>query len=235
MSRRVATVLVPAGSLLAVFGLWGVDLVTWFRARGAPVAAIPEPPNVGWAVAVLALGLLLLGVCAFGWLRGRGPEFRLYRLPPILLVTCLFVELFFFAAERVPLSSGERLQVALQVLGRAASQASQEGQVPRDPTVLSRLAAGLGSPAYLVHGKPAGPFRLTVREGCDGPVREAPGSQVGTLFYCVARDGKSAWVSAVALPDEATYGSPALYSRGGVVQWVKVDGAPALTGPAPGR
>jgi hypothetical protein len=235
MSRRVATVLVPLGSLLALFGLWGVDLLTWLRARNAPVAAIPDPPNLGWSLGVIAAGLLLAMVCAFGWLRRRGPEFRAYRLPPILLITCLFVELFFFAAERIPLSSSERLQVALRLLAQAASQASQAGQVPRDPAALSRLVTGLGAPAYLVHGAPAGPYRLTLREGCDGPVQEAPGSALGTLFYCVAKDGKSAWVSAVALPEEVTYGSPALYSRGGVVQWVKVTGAPALTPPASDR
>jgi len=230
MSRRFVTVFLPAGALLGVFGLWGVDLLTWWRARQAPVAAIPDPPNLVWSCAVLGLALLLLALCVLGWRRRRGPEYRAYRLPPILLVTALFAELFVFGADQLPISSGERLQAAIQLLAQAASKASKDGQVPRDPAVLQALAVPLGVPAYLAHGKPPGPFRVQVRQGCEGPVRDAPGSQLGTLLYCVGKDGKEAWVSAVALPAERTYGPPAVYSRGGVVQWAKASGTPPNDG-----
>lgn len=230
MSRRVSTVVLPAGALLGVLVLWGVDLLTVFRAHRAVVAAVPEPPNLPWALGVLAVGLILAVACAVGWRRGRGPEYRAYRLPPILLVTALFVELFVFGADRVPLTSAERLQVTMQLLAQTASQASHDGQVPRDPAVLARFAAQLGTPPYLLHGAPAGPFHIQVREGCEGPVQDAPGSALGTLLYCVAKDGRSAWITAVALPAERTYGAPSVYTRDGIVQWAKVEGTPAIEG-----
>lgn len=222
MSRRLPAVAASLASSAAMLAFWGADLVSYVRAKRAPVAAIVEPPNLVWTSAVLLAALGALGLCAFGLLQKRDGSYRGYRVAPILLLCAFFVELFVFGEGRMPFTSADRLRVNLQLFAKAVSQQSAPGQVLADPAKLSVLARAMGAPPYLDHGQPAGPFRVQVRQGCEGPVKEAPGSPLGTFLYCLAKDGTKAWVSVIALPAEETYGSPAPFTQGGIVQYAEV-------------
>jgi hypothetical protein len=164
---------------------------------------------------VAALALAALGGVAVGLWRGRGRDFKGYRLLPIVTVVALFVDVFAFSADAWPPPAWERGAWALGTVGRKAQAlASQRGALPTAEE-LRPLIAELGPPPYRVRGAPLGAFSLQPRERCDGPALEPAGAQAGTLLYCVAADGRKGWLSLVGLPAEVVHGAPAVVSTQG--------------------
>ena len=222
MKNRRAILVADAITLLFALFWWGGDLVRVTRARHAPVSAMRELPNAPFAIAALAICGLAALVAIAGLARGRDAAFKGFRLLPIGAVVMLFADLFVVPTDRVPVPSAQQLSIAMQLFAHQASQRIDAGRVPTDEALLSSLASSLGTPPYLLRGRPAPGYRVQVRLGCSGPLHEAPGAEVGTLLYCVSPDEKKAWVSAVGLPAERDFGAPAVFSRAGVVQWVEV-------------
>ena len=202
------------GCLLVLAWLYGGDLADGLRARTAEVSAFPALPSVGWPACVLAATGVGLGVLVWGLVRGRGGDFKGYRLLPILLVCALFVDLV-LAEGQLPLRSGDLSVLALEQVQEKAQALSDGRTVPADPAVLRSLLEGLEPPPYLVRGTRAAGWSLQVREGCDGPVLEAPGLEVGTFLYCVGPERRSAWVTLVALPWGERFGEPSIFSMSG--------------------
>lgn len=214
--------IINGGCLVFICFWWGSDLVQGIRALRAPVAALARLPNMAFAGAVLLLALAAFGVVVHGRRKGRAADFKGNRLLPILMVVALFADLLVLSSSRSPISSPRRLGLALHVFGMAVRQAGATGKLPSNPRVLSRIADELGSPPYLVHGTPLKRYRIQVRTGCKGPITAAPGSTVGTLLYCLSNDEKTAWVSAVALPSDVTFGAPGVFTEEGAVWTEKI-------------
>jgi hypothetical protein len=205
------TLLANAACLGALAWLYGGDLLDASRARSAEVSAFLAPPPVVWPSVVLAATVGVLGVVLWGLVRGRGEDFKGYRLLPILLLCALFLDLV-RAENQVPMRSEDMAVLVLRYIEEKAEALSDGRTVPSDPAVLQPLLAELEPPPYLVRGQRAAAWSLQVRPGCQGPVREAPGLAVGTLIYCVAADRKTAWVSLVALPAGERFGLPRVLS-----------------------
>lgn len=219
------TLLACAVCLATLAWLYGGDLRDASRARSAEVSAFLEPPPVVWPTMVLAAAAGVLGVVLWGLVRGRGEDFKGYRLPPILLLCALAFDLV--RAERESLLRPEDLSVAVLKHFEEGAEALSDGRtVPVDPARLQPLLAELEPPPYLVRGQRVAAWSLQVRQECQGPVREAPGLEVGTLIYCVAPGRQTAWVSLVALPAGERFGAPTVFS---------VDGQPyvAVVQPTP--
>jgi hypothetical protein len=206
--------LANATCLALLAWLYGGDLRDALQARTAEVAAFEQLPSTLRPAAVLALTAAALAAALYGLARGRGADFRGYRLLPIVLVTALFLDLL-FAEREVPVSSAASAGYALQHFAEAARGLATDSAVPPDAARLRPLVEALGRPPYLVRGAPVAAYGLQVRQDCDGPVTEAPGAQVGTLLYCVAPRGEGAWVTLVALPTERRFGAPQVLSAGG--------------------
>lgn len=208
------TLLACAVCLATLAWLYGGDLLEASRARSAEVSAFLEPPPVVWPAMVLTAGVGVLGVVLWGLVRGRGQDFKGYRLPPILLLCALAFDLV--RAERQSLLRPEDLSVAVLHHLEAGAEALSDGRtVPTEPARLQPLLAELGPPPYLVRGQRVAAWSLQVRQECQGPVREAPGLAVGTLIYCVAPNRQTAWVSLVALPAGERSGVPSVFSMDG--------------------
>lgn len=194
--------------------IYGGDLSDALRARTAEVSALLAPPSAARASGVLGLAGVGLAVFLAGLLRKKPEGFKGYRLLPILLVVALFVDLV-LAEGRTPLDSPELAAVALQRFQAEAQKLSTVEAVPSRAQALQPLVDALGAPPYLERGAPVPAYALQVRTECEGPARDAPGTRPGTLLYCVARDGKQAWVTLVGLPAEVRFGAPAVVSRRG--------------------
>jgi hypothetical protein len=195
--------------------LYGGDALDALRSQSAEVSAYLEPPNLVFALgALLAMGVGI-GATALGVVQKRPPAWRGFRLMPIVAVVVLFVDLFVFSAAKSPLSSSDRTALTVQSLAEAASNAASTTAVPTSPRELQAMAEQFGAPPYLVQGEPAKAWAVSLRQGCEGPIREVKGEPVGTLFYCVSKDSKQAWISAVSLPVGTFFGVPQLFSRGG--------------------
>ncbi len=235
MRPSTKTWLSNAVCLVVLAWLYGGDLRDALRARTAEVAAFALPPSPVQPAVVLAVTALAALVALYGLARRRGPEFRGYRLLPIVLVSALFLDLL-FAESEVPVSSAGAANYALQHFAQAVQQRAGAGALPTTPAQLQPLLEPLGQPPYLVRGQPVPAYGLQVRERCDGPVAQAPGAQVGTLLYCVAPGARAAWVTLVGLPSEQRFGTPQVFSVGGRPRFVTVqavDEAPAAGQGAP--
>jgi hypothetical protein len=219
------TLLINGGCLLLVAWLYGGDLSDAIRAREAEVSAFSALPPLVPPALVLVAGTLALGVAVWGMLRGRGDDFKGYRLLPIVLVCGLFIDLV-FAERRSPLSPTDVASMSLQKFHGMAQELATADAVPADPAVLHRLLEDFGPPPYLVRGQPAGEYTLQVRQDCDGPVRSASGLQPGTFIYCVAPERKGAWITLVGLPAERRFGLPDVLSVNGETRFLVVQ--PAL-------
>lgn len=214
MNLRIALIINALCALLLGW-LFGGDALDALRSQSAEVSAYLEPPNLVFALgALLAMGVGA-GASVLGVVQKRPHDWRGYRLMPIVAVVVLFVDLFVFSAAKSPLSASDRTALTLQSLADAASAASGPNAVVASPPQLQAMAEQYGAPPYLVNGVPAKAWSVAVRQGCSGPVTEVKGEPLGTLFYCVAADGKSAWVSAVTLPIGTYFGAPQLFTRGG--------------------
>ncbi|WP_434299366.1 hypothetical protein [Corallococcus exiguus] len=194
--------------------IYGGDLSDALRARTEEVSALLTPPSAVRASIVLGLAGVGLTVFLAGLLRKKPEGFKGYRLLPILLVVALFVDLV-LAESRTPLDPPEMALVALQRFQGEAQKLATVESVPTRSQVLQPLVDALGSPPYLERGASVPAYTLQVRTDCEGPVRDAPGARAGTLLYCVARDGKQAWVTLVGLPAEVRFGAPAVLSQRG--------------------
>jgi hypothetical protein len=200
--------------LVALGWIYGGDLTDALQARGAEVSAFLAPPRVGWPAGVLVATVGVLGVVAWGLWRGRGEDFKGYRLLPILLVSALFMDLA-FSESQLPMPSTDVAVLSLRHFQQQAQALATEQAVPADPAVLRALLDELGEPPYLVRGTRAGAWSLQVRENCEGPIAEAPGTQAGTLLYCVSPGREQAWITLVGLRAGERFGAPAVLSVGG--------------------
>ncbi|GMU09819.1 hypothetical protein [Corallococcus caeni] len=205
------TLLANVVCLGALGWIYGGDLADALRARTAEVSALLAPPSVVRTSIVLGLSGVGLAVFLSGLLRKKPEGFKGYRLLPILLVVALFLDLV-LVEGKTPLDSPELGAVALRRFQAEAQKLATVEAVPSREQVLQPLVDALGAPPYLERGVPVPAYTLQVRTGCEGPARDAPGTRPGTLLYCVARDGKQAWVTLVGLPAEVRFGAPALLS-----------------------
>lgn len=233
---RVA-VLINAVCALLLAWLYGGDALDSLRSQSAEVSAYLEPPNLVFALGALLATGVGFGASVLGLVQKREPAWRGFRLMPIVTVVVLFVDLFLFSAARSPLSSSDRTALTVQSLTEAATHAATPTAVPTSPRELQQLADPFGAPPYLVNGEPVKAWAVSVRQGCAGPVTEVKGEPVGTLFYCVAADGKQAWVTAVGLPVGTFFGGPQLFTRHGEpvvgVVTIRPDEEPAEGGAGP--
>lgn len=216
MRSRVGLALNGLGAVLLGW-LYVGDALDAVRSRSAQVSAYLEPPNLTFAL--LALLATAAAIAALGWgvYHSRASGWRGYRLMPIVAVVVLFVDLFILTAARSPLTSADRTALTLRSFVDAANAAATLGQVPKIKMELQAMVDVFGPPAYRVQGVPVKAWAVVVRERCLGPVTAIDDEPVGTLFYCLAEDRKTAWVSAVALPVGTYLGAPALFTRGGEV------------------
>ncbi|MCY1081018.1 hypothetical protein [Archangium lansingense] len=205
------TLLANAICLATLAWLYGGELLDASRARSAEVSAFLEPPAVLWPAVVLAATVGVLGVVLWGLVRGRGEDFKGYRLLPILLVCALFFDLL-LAEQQMPLRPEDVAAMVVSQFKDKAEALADGRTVPSEPAVLQPLLAELEPPPYLVRGQRVPAWSLQVRQACQGPVREAPGLAVGTLIYCVAPGRERAWVSLVALPAGERFGLPSVFS-----------------------
>lgn len=247
------TLLTNAACLVGFAWIYGGDLADALRARSAEVSALMAPPSAVRSSVVLGLAAVGLAVFLGGLLRKQPEGFKGYRLLPILLVGALFVDLV-LAEGQTPLDSPELAAVALQRFQSGAQKLATPQAVPTQARVLQPLVEELGAPPYLERGVPVPAYALQVRTDCEGPPRDAPGTRPGTLLYCVARDGRQAWVALVGLPGEVRFGAPAVFSRRGEPRFAvvrtqvpeeegvmegidleipQVDGGGAVTSPVP--
>jgi hypothetical protein len=215
------TILVNLLCLAVLAWLYGGDLVDALRARSAEVSAFLAPPPVVWPSVVLAATLGAVGVGLWGLVRGRGEGFKGYRLLPIVLVSALFFDLV-IAESQVPLRPEDVSFMSLGQFRDKAQLLARGGKVPASPEVLRPVVEAMGQPPYLVRGVRASAWSLQVRQGCEGPVQQAPGLEVGTFIYCVAPGGERAWVSLVALPAGKRFGLPEVFSSEGLTSFALV-------------
>jgi hypothetical protein len=225
------TLLANVLCLLALGWLYGGDLLDAVRARSAEVSAFLAPPSLAWPAVVLAATGGALGVVLWGVWRGQGEGFKGYRLLPILLVSALFFDLV-FAESQVPLRPEDVASLTLSQFQERAQALVNGRTVPTDPAVLRPLLDALGPPPYLVRGARARAWSLQVRQDCQGPLREAPGLEVGTFIYCVAPGREMAWITLVGLPAGERFGQPAVLFVDGEPQAAVVHPASPETGEA---
>lgn len=222
-------VVVGLASALLLAWLYGGDLLDFFRARKAPVSAFTELPNVWFAGAVLAATAAAAGAFAWGLGSKKGPDYRGYRLLPIVALVSLFIDLFALSASKVPIGSADHLSMTLQLFQQQAQGLATAAAVSDDPAALSALLPSLGEPPFLLEGRRAKAYSLQLRTGCAGPAGAAgaaPATQVGTFIYCVAKDRQTAWTTVVALPAEERFGEAAIFTRGGQLQAALVTATP---------
>ena len=206
--------------------LYGADLSDYVRARSSAAAALTELPRIAFAIPVLVLTLVAGGVVALAALKRRDSAFKGYRLLPILLVVAIFVDVFVLSETRVPISSADQSAIALHLFARTLSLMSRNQTVPSDASALDQMVHEMGPPPYLEHGRRPDRFALQVRENCEGPIDSAPGARAGTLLYCVSKDRRQGWLTLVGLPAEQRFGDPAIFTRGGKIQFTTVAPAP---------
>ncbi len=214
MNVRAALIVNGLCALLLAW-LYGGDALDSVRAQSAEVSAYLEPPNLVFALLALVATAVGFGATVMGFVQKKERGWRGFRLMPIVLVVVLFIDLFFFSASKSPLSAADRTALTVQSFAEAASQASTPEKLPTSPRELQTMVEQFGAPPYLLQGQPAKSWTVAVREGCTGPVNALKGEPLGTLFYCLAADQKSAWITAVALPLGTFFGAPQLFGRVG--------------------
>jgi hypothetical protein len=200
-------------ALLGFLGwLYGGDLSRWVEAQSAEVAVLSELPRL-WlclaGVAVAAGGAVVLAMAVAtkkpsGW-------------PPLRLLTIAAVSLLFFdfvvlSSRRSPISTEDRMLLAIHSLAEGATEAAASEAVPRDPTMLASFLEGLGPLPFFVNGERVASWKVELRERCAGPATEPGQLPVGTLIYCVAVDRKQAWVTLVGVPYGQVFGPRAIVS-----------------------
>ncbi|MFL5319389.1 MAG: hypothetical protein ACJ790_07010 [Myxococcaceae bacterium] len=241
------TLIANAALLALVLWLYVADVYDWARARTADVSALTELPRVGYASFILVATAISVGFFLYGIFKDRPPNFRGYRLLPIVAIVGLFVDLFVLSADELPMPPADQTMLVLHSLARSASERSTPEHVLVSDRELADLVKDFGQPPYLVKGKRAEAFTVQRRMDCDGPIKEAPGAQVGTFLYCVSKDQTRAWLTVVGLPVEQHFGVPAVITRQGEILGAVVEaetpseepgeepgeqGGPELTGDA---
>ncbi|MEW6432745.1 MAG: hypothetical protein AB1730_14670 [Myxococcota bacterium] len=188
--------------------LYGGDLVRYVRAGSAEVAWMNTLPNLGLALAGVAALLLGGGLLGYGLARGLDASWRGYRLGPIAGVLLLFFDFAVLASVRSPVSSAERALLAVVALADGASQHASHTAVPDEPKLLASFVDDLGAVPFFSKGERVASWTVDVRRGCSGPAADAAGKGAGTLIYCLAPDGKRAWVTLVGLAPGEIFGTP---------------------------
>lgn len=227
VSRGTIIVHVVFGLLLG--WLYGGDLLDAVRIPAAEVSAVTERPSVPFASIVLIASAASLGIAIWGVRKGRGSDFKGFRLLPIVGVVALFVDLFLISPGKLPLSTSDQLRFVLEEFRVSIERKSSPQGVVTDEGLLRGELARFGKPPLLVRGEPLTTYAVQVRHGCDGPVADAPGVQAGTVIYCIAPDRKRAWITAVALPVGEKFGAPTVLRDGTETLFGVIDVAP----PAP--
>lgn len=214
---------VTALCLVALLWFYGLSIWDFVRARTAEVSAMTELPRLWFDIPVVLLALAVAAVVAVGLLQKKDASWKGFRLMPILFVVVLFVDVFVLSGAKLPVSSADHSAIALHVLARELQGKSQQTGIPEDPNMVEAAVKEMGQPPFLVRGQRPERFSVQVRKNCQGPVLDAPGAAAGTFLYCAAPDRSVAWITLVGLPAEVRFGSPALFSRAGVVQVVTVE------------
>jgi hypothetical protein len=138
------------------------------------------------------------------------------------------------------MTADARVLLALATLSESAADHASHEAVPDDPRLLASFITNLKPIPLFMHGERVPAWTVDVRKGCAGPAQDAAGKGPGTLIYCLAADGKTAWLTVVAVPLGQAFGPAAVVSNEDPwVQEVHVAGAsPAAdepdVNPAPG-
>ena len=209
------TIASNAIALVFLLFLYVGDVIDFVRARAAEVAAMQQLPNVGFAIAVLAVSVAVAIVVLLAMRRGAPSDSKAFRLLPIVAVVAIFIDLFVLSVDAPIMSSPEHMKTMLQAFARVAHERSTYEHVASSERDLYDAVKEFGAPPYLVKGEPVEAFAIQRRDNCEGPVAEAPGAAVGTFLYCVSKDKKTAWVTVVGLPYEERFGNPKVVSAGG--------------------
>jgi hypothetical protein len=220
--------LIFAAAVLAGLGLLGDVARLSVQGRHAPVSHLIALPLLAFWIPA---GLLFVAAAVVGMLGMLGRvEPRLSRLPLLALAFIGFVDLFILPDVR-PMLPAYDVAVPLSALAEELPQYTTAGKLPTTVEELSPVAELLGSPSLLVDGVRPERWALVVRQGCSGPIESAPGTQAGTLLYCVSPDATRAWISAVALNDTLFGQADVARSRGSVLS-VEAR-APVAANPSP--
>lgn len=206
--------------------LYGRDVSDYIRAQSAPISAMTELPLLWFAIPVILAALATGGGVLHGLIKRREETWRGFRIPPIVAVVVLFIDLLVLGHQRVPISSADQSAIALHVASQMLTPLVTAQGVPTDPSQISSVIANMGAPPFLVRGKRPDRFSVQVRTGCVEPIGEVPGAQPATFIYCSSADRRIAWLTLVALPVEKRFGAPEIFSRDGVVQTTVVQQPP---------
>jgi len=205
--------LVAQGLLFALLAwLYGGDLVHAVRASSAPAAFLTALPNVGLALAGVAVVLGGVGALVAGAVTGRDAAWRGYRLAPIAGVVLLFVDFAVLSSVRSSVSAEQRVLLAVSALAEGASEHASHEAVPDEPRLLQSFVDDLQPVPLFAHGERVPKWTVDVRRGCAGPAADAQGKGPGTLVYCLAPDGRRAWITVVAVGKGERFGEPAILS-----------------------
>jgi hypothetical protein len=190
---------------VTVLAFYGHDLWLYFAVQAAPVSALLEAPNAGFAG--LATLLMITGIMA---------TLRTPKAPPRLLTILTIVVLGFdfivLSSVKSPLGTQARAKGALQVMTESAQALATTTAVPDALVDLDPVLPLLGPVPWLVHGQRPADWRLELRFDCTGPVTAAGALPVGTVLYCVAPERKRAWITLVGLPLAQARGEPGVVS-----------------------
>lgn len=201
------------GLLLLVLLWWyGGDLLRYLRASSAEVAFVAELPSLGLSVAGLVVFLVASGLIAAGLMQRKDASWKGYRLGPIAGVVLLFFDFAVLSSVRSPMSAEDRALLGLLALADGASQHASHQAVPDEPRLLESFVADLGPVPFFAKGERVPRWAVDVRRGCAGPAADVGGQPAGTLIYCVAADGKRAWVTLVGVAAGQRFGPPAVVS-----------------------
>lgn len=221
--------LVMHGLLLALLAFfYAGDLLRVWRATHAEVSLLAELPSLPLSLVGVAVLLGGAGLLAFGLATGRDASWRGYRLGPVAGVALLFFDFAVLSSVRGPLTAEQRVLLALSSLAEGAAEHASHQAVPDEPRLLQSFVDEVGPTPLFRRGERVARWTVEVRRGCTGPLSQAPGVAAGTLVYCVASDGRQAWITAVALPLGQAFGAPAVVST--EEPWAQV----VTVAPAPG-
>lgn len=234
-SKLKPPALVMHGLLLALLAfLYAGDLLRLWRATHAEVALLTELPSLPLSLVGVAVLLGGAGLLAFGLATGRDASWRGYRLGPVAGVALLFFDFAVLSSVRAPLTAEQRVLLALSSLAEGAAEHASHLAVPDEPRLLQSFVDEVGPAPLFRQGDRVEKWTVEVRRGCTGPLAQAPGVAAGTLVYCVAGDGRTAWITAVALPLGQVFGAPAVVSTADPwAQLVTVPPPPAPPDPEP--
>ena len=199
--------------LLGFLGwLYGGDLARWVQAQSAEVAALSELPKLWLSAGGVAVTVCGAVVLAMAVATKKPSGWRPLRLLTIAAVSLLFFDFVVLSSRRSPISSEDRMLLAIHSLADGATAGAASEAVPRDPAMLAAFLDGLGPLPFFVKGERVAPWKVELRERCAGPATDPGQLPVGTLIYCVAVDRKQAWITLVGTAYGQVFGPRAIVS-----------------------